>query len=451
MFVREVRITGVKGFEPGTRDVKLNLERPDSSYAGWTVVAGRNGAGKSTFLQAIALAVAGPAAARSLRPSFQGWINESISEASIAVRLTYNDKFDKFGLGGFPPADFWAGLKWARDPAAHDSLRRSSEPLVAQYRPTGPKQSALRGPWFENPRGWFLSGYGPFGRLSKASSEAQRIMLGTTRLVQLATLFREDASLEECVQWLQQVNFQKLEGKPGAEELESSVIGLMNDGLMPDGVRVDRVDSQGLWVSGLHVEPLPLEEMSDGYRTVAALVADICRLMYETFGEFQIERAADGSVLVPYEGVVLIDEIDVHLHVSWQQRIGFWLKKRFPNVQFIVSTHSPFICQAADENGLIRLPAPGEVRDAEILRGQLFRRIIHGTADDATMSELFGLEYSHSLESESLRKRLASLEAKQIRGEANEIEQLELLDLANELAEPSASIVGQISRELSPS
>lgn len=310
------------------------------------------------------------------------------------------------------------------------------------------QKSALRGPWFENPRGWFIAGYGPFRRLSKASSDAQRVMLGTTRLIQLATLFREDASLEECVQWLQQINFQKLENKAGAEELESAVIELLNDGLLPDGVTVLRVDSQGLWVTGTQKEALPLEEMSDGYRTVAALVADMCRLIYGSRGELPIERRADGHVIVPCEGVVLIDEIDVHLHVSWQQRIGFWLKEHFPQVQFIVSTHSPFICQAADDSGLIRLPAPGEVRNAEIITGSLFRRIVNGGADDATLSELFGLEYTHSYQSELLRHRAAELEARRIRGTAPTGEQLELLDLLQQLPTPDVALLERLSAEL---
>jgi hypothetical protein len=284
MYVREVRIEGVKGFEPGARDVRVSLERPDGTYAGWTVVAGRNGAGKSTLLQAIALAIAGPSSARSLRLSFQGWINDSAEWANVAVKLRYASDTDGFGGPGYPPGDFWAGLTWTRDDAPGTA---TPEPLIEQYIPvsSGAKKSALRGPWFENPRGWFVAGYGPFRRLSKASSEAQRLMLGTPRLVQLATLFREDASLEECVRWLQQINFQKLESKPGASELESSVIELLNDGLLPDGVTVDRVDSQGLWVIGVDVSPLPLEEMSDGYRSVAALVADLCRLIHTSFGE----------------------------------------------------------------------------------------------------------------------------------------------------------------------
>jgi predicted ATPase len=51
-------------------------------------------------------------------------------------------------------------------------------------------------------------------------------------------------------------------------------------------------------------------------------------------------------------GVELIDEVDAHLHPEWQREVGFWLKRHFPKIQFLVTTHSPSICQAAAPNGL---------------------------------------------------------------------------------------------------
>lgn len=69
MYIAELKVSGVRGFS-GDRSVDLRLTRPDGSHAGWTVLIGRNGSGKTTLLRALALAMAGPSAARSLMPSF---------------------------------------------------------------------------------------------------------------------------------------------------------------------------------------------------------------------------------------------------------------------------------------------------------------------------------------------------------------------------------------------
>ena len=138
---------------------------------------------------------------------------------------------------------------------------------------------------------------------------------------------------------------------------------------MPDELRVERVDSEGLWLerSG---SSLPLQQLSDGYRTVSSLVTDLIRNLVATYPEFAI-RHRNGHPVIIHPGVVLIDEIDVHLHVSWQQRIGPWLISHFPNMQFIVTTHSPYICQSATEGGLVRLPGPSESGSPRLVDEQL--------------------------------------------------------------------------------
>jgi predicted ATP-binding protein involved in virulence len=141
----------------------------------------------------------------------------------------------------------------------------------------------------------------------------------------------------------------------------------------------------------------------------------------------------EGRTIIMNYGVVLVDEIDVHLHISWQQRIGYWLKQHFPNVQFIVSTHSPFICQAADSRGIIRLPAPGEGGRAMHVEGEQFRRIVNGSADDAAMSVLFGLDSTYSPTARRLRTEYSRLRARQIRGTFTEKERKRLDELQMEL------------------
>ena len=80
-------------------------------------------------------------------------------------------------------------------------------------------------------------------------------------------------------------------------------------------------------------EELALDQLSDGYRIVLALAADLARRMAQ--GNPHLKDPLES------EAVVLIDEVDLHLHPKWQQRILVDLRRTFPNTQFIVSTHSP--------------------------------------------------------------------------------------------------------------
>lgn len=75
---------------------------------------------------------------------------------------------------------------------------------------------------------------------------------------------------------------------------------------------------------------VPLEELSDGYQSIVALTADILKVMLETW------PTAEKS-----QGIVLIDEIDMHLHPQWKIKIVKSLRRVFPRVQFIVTTHDP--------------------------------------------------------------------------------------------------------------
>ncbi|HRI70140.1 MAG TPA: AAA family ATPase [Polyangium sp.] len=429
MYLRKVWIENIRCFGGDSQKVELDLQRPDGSFSGWTVVAGRNGTGKSTFLKALALAIVGPTAARSLVPSFAGWVRGGAPWGYMGVEIETDPIQDGFRRGGKTPGDgtFWAQLKLESQP-------EGPEPSVNAYSERGATTvSAERGPWAENPKGWFVAGYGPFRRLSGHTIDSVRLMTGPGRLARLVTLFREDASLSECVEWLRnEVYLRRLENKPGAAALETNIIGLLNDGLLPDDVKIRSIDSDGLWVERQGLI-LPLRDLADGYRTVIALVLDIVKQLHTNAGMLVVDQDKQGHFDVGHTGVVLIDEMDVHLHVAWQQRIGVWLKQHFPGIQFIVTTHSPFICQAADPRGLIRLPVPGNGERAEHVSDELFKEIVNGGADAAAMTDLFGLEHAHSPESELLRERVAILEAKLIRNQATAEEEAELRRLRQSL------------------
>lgn len=96
---------------------------------------------------------------------------------------------------------------------------------------------------------------------------------------------------------------------------------------------------------------IPLFYLSDGLRTMAAMVAEIayrCVVLNPHLGKDAVKKS---------KGIVLIDEIDMHLHPKWQQSVVSDLKTAFPCIQFIATTHSPFIVQSLKADELINLDA----------------------------------------------------------------------------------------------
>jgi energy-coupling factor transporter ATP-binding protein EcfA2 len=259
------------------------LTRPDGSHAGWTVIAGRNGSGKTTLLRAIALVVHGPRVALRLDLDNAAWITDGQEVGSSELRFVLDRKYDEqipTQGSGVPVLK----LEWSGD-----DLK-----VQLDFMPS-------RSPWTGDARGWFCAGYGPFRRLT-GKFDRDRHDRAVRRL---ATLFDEEASLAEGVSWLVQQQLRVYEERDGARDLLNAVLGVLGDGLLPDGYQVDGVDSDGLWVVKGD-RRFPLREMSDGYRTVTALVVDIINQIYDAFGELAFE----GSVITA-PSVVLIDAVRV--------------------------------------------------------------------------------------------------------------------------------------------
>jgi hypothetical protein len=93
--------------------------------------------------------------------------------------------------------------------------------------------------------------------------------------------------------------------------------------------------------------PLGLSQLSDGERSFLALVCDLGRRL--ALANPTLEDPLRGG------GVVLIDELELHLHPRWQREVGDKLRATFPNVQFIAATHSPFVIQSLRPGELINL------------------------------------------------------------------------------------------------
>lgn len=135
--------------------------------------------------------------------------------------------------------------------------------------------------------------------------------------------------------------------------------------LMPDFSNPRSIRPAGImldWRVGSEIKQLRIEQLSDGYRTTLAMVMDIAARMAEANppSDNPLEilkpifsgQSPDGNDPLDKSGVVLIDEIDLHLHPGWQQRILPDLMNTFPKIQFIVTTHSPQVVSSVPASSI---------------------------------------------------------------------------------------------------
>lgn len=433
MYIHKIKLTNIRGF----KSLDFDLQRPDKSYAGWTVFTGDNGAGKSTLLKAIAMGLVGPDTRRSLQQNLHRWIHAKSKDKKGAIELRIKctpDDADLEGKGNKPANIFPATLNL-------ENGGKQTE-MTSPHSVAGKKKSAAqRTIWSRNTEGWFSCGYGPFRRVFGPGAEAFEAMAERPS-ARYATLFMEAASLSPADRWLKDLDHtaSKDTNSPEREALRF-LLEFLNDELMPNGMTIKGVDTNGLWLCDANGIELSWHEMSDGYRSALALLTDILRHLsyaHESKGLASLlERNAEGKIFVNSTGVVLIDEIDSHLHPEWQQKIGFWLKKRFPNIQFLVTTHSPIICQAADPNGLFVLPEPGSDREPQALSAEEYRKIIASRPDTILLTQAFGLQNTRSQLAVDARAEYARMVAMRRTNKLNATEQqrfnqLELFALNDE-------------------
>lgn len=411
MFIKHITLRNIRGFS----ELSFDLTRQGEQYAGWTVFTGDNGSGKSTLLRAIAVGLVGKDVARSLQPSFHRWMRDGAAqqESSIQLEIVRREEDDELVDPGRAPAMLFPA-KIALKNGGKETTLQAEIPGSAKSRKT--YHTPNRTIWSSEARGWFSCGYGPFRRVFGASPEATRQMVAPTT-ERFVTMFQEAASLAEVDQWMRLLKHKELENRDAEREQLALVLELLRDDLMPNQIIVDRVDSDGLWLKDRNGVQLAWGEMSDGYRAAAALLADIVRHLIGTYGLAGLtEKTGEGKTVIKRSGVVLIDEIDAHLHPGWQREIGFWLKRHFPNIQFLVTTHSPIICQAADQNGLFVLPDPGSESSPGPLSEEDYQKVIASRPDTILLTPAFGLQNTRSPRAVEARATLAKLEAKKRSG-----------------------------------
>lgn len=324
---------------------------------GFNLIVGDNGAGKTAILDGLAVAVG------SLFLGVDGVRPSAIARSD--VRLA---RFEHQGLPEVHPqypcsvgavgwfegwllnidGDHEVKAAWSRSlnsdggrTTSRDAatVRRAGERLLEQVRSGAPASLPV------------LAYYGT-GRLWVFKRDlADKVLGSTNRLDGYLDCLDPASNQKQIVEWLKRqalVKAQKRIEIPHVSAIEAAVkrcvpaLAQFYFDLQYNELRLEFDDGR----------LMPFDALSDGYRNTVAMIADI---------------AWRASVLNPHlgaqgprsaVGVVLIDELDLHLHPKWQRRIIADLRAAFPKIQFIATTHSPFVIQALEDGHLIDLSEP---------------------------------------------------------------------------------------------
>ena len=158
-------------------------------------------------------------------------------------------------------------------------------------------------------------------------------------------------------EWFYAMDYEELFGKRERHDLdyETDDMKAVRKAIssVVEGVSRPRVETRPLRFvvtmekNGYGAEKRALDQLSGGYRIMLALAGDLARRMAQ--GNPHLDDPLRS------EAVVLIDEVDLHLHPAWQQRVLIDLTRTFPNAQFVVSTHSPQVLTTVDPERIVRL------------------------------------------------------------------------------------------------
>ena len=152
---------------------------------------------------------------------------------------------------------------------------------------------------------------------------------------------------------------------------------------------------------------MPINQLSDGYKSTVSLVADIAYRMAV------LNPQLLGNVCKETEGIVLIDEVDLHLHPTWQQRILGDLREIFPKVQFIVTTHAPAVISTVKSENIILLndgeayEPSGEVHGKDT--NTIISGIMHSSERPVEIKEL-SREFYHYIDQKNIEEAENALE-----------------------------------------
>ena len=334
-YIGRIYIENFHAFQGGN---EIPIIKDDGTLQQWTVIVGENNAGKTSLLKAIS----------QLEPHTDRLSPDSEEERYVPL----NYYFDSI----FREKTFFVGC---------DIYLKSYKSSLSNFFITDKKTDGILGvskEWGYDKGVWsfrqdeemkFLEiyGYGVSRKIGSNGDSNDEKTLGGNAL----TLIHKDKHIADLTDWLFQLNFASKNSENKTTQTKATdriahIKNLILSEIFPDisNLRFTTTDDLKNHLEFQTKDGwFQLHELGYGYQTTLAWIFDLSKKM--------MERYPESKQPLREPAVVLIDEIDLHLHPSWQRRIINYLSDNFTATQFIVTTHSPHVLQELKEVNLVQL------------------------------------------------------------------------------------------------
>lgn len=332
----------------------------------FNLVIGENGAGKTSLLEALAVVIG------SWLLGIRGYDSRHIQKRDIRRETQFVGK--RFVFRDFTPVkvEAWGevasepDVHWSRELGSRDYRSRTTYRNAARIR----ELAEMRGKdanegkevilplisYYGADRLWALppdsdressiNAAQDFNRENSADSDADWF---SDRFLGYRYSVDNRTDLKSLMRWMAYERRVEIDEEDQSPYLRTVLAAISR--CLPEHVRRVRysIRQETLMFDFDDGRIIPMSDLSDGYRTMIAIIGDIaCKAVL-------LNPHLNEQAINETPGVVLIDELDQHLHPRWQRRIIEDLRRTFPNIQFICTTHSPFLIQSLREGKLIQL------------------------------------------------------------------------------------------------
>ena len=428
VYFKSLSLTNVRSFGATQR---LDMTDADGRPAQWTLILGDNGVGKTTLLQCLASMRPVPTVPDENKDKDKEDASAS-KPASVVPALLQRENTELAALARMGEekvqlhADLVAGQPFRSKTTKAKQIVFEENIQVKNGELKDIEHSSVH---MENAREPLVIGYGAARHMHFRGAEVFKQDPDPT-----ASLFDPSVELVDARDILEQLDYAAVKRQPRARALLSCIKEALAK-LLPSLEKASAIKLYGPTPPGSDnrktgvqvVTPygeVPFEALSLGYQTMTAWTVDLAWRLTQHY--------PDANDVLQMPAIVLIDELDLHLHPCWQREIRDIISDTFPRIQFIATAHSPLLAQSyLDLNLVVVRQEDGQAiieRDSNVVRTW---RI-----DEVVTSALYEIESVYSPEiGRELRERTELLQKRRLTP-ANKKRLDELNKLAEELVPP---------------